>query len=408
MQIPLLRESGHFFSESHSTFTWVAINQLILSAGAAAIVISISYFLPESNFGSIRFLSSILAVLAFFSLPGINTLMVRDVESIGRKGVIQAIWAQVRWGLIASIAGVIIGTYYLFAGDSDLGYAFIIGGLLAPVANLYLLPGHLLAGLKKFRRKTVVDGVIIIATLLGATAGAFSTGTITGTIFFYFGTQATVTLLFLVHVIGQIPLSKSRVKADIEFGKQLTLFHVPFLLLPSVERILVFFFIGPIGLAIFVIATLPVEHTRNALRSLFQYYILPNLVKATITENFLYKWLQRALVITLTTMTVAAGAVLLCMPYVFPKYEEAYSLALVLLISLIPLPLYILPLSWVARKRVAPLLYYAYSGILLHVVLFIVFVPSYGIVGAVIAKIASEFLTALVLLVFHKQTEVTP
>ncbi|TAL57540.1 MAG: hypothetical protein EPN84_13620, partial [Legionella sp.] len=165
----------------------MAINQLILSAGAAAIVISISYFLPESDFGSIRFLSSILAVLAFFSLPGINTLMVRDVNLIGRKGVIQAIWAQVRWGLIASITGVAIGSYYLFSGDSDLGYAFITGGLLAPVANLYLLPGHLLAGLKKFRQKTVVDGVIIVATLLGATAGAFSTGTITGTILFYFG-----------------------------------------------------------------------------------------------------------------------------------------------------------------------------------------------------------------------------
>ncbi len=390
------------FQKRCPVFAWVALNQAILSAGAAAIVVALSYLLSEPAFGSIRFVSSVLAVLAFFSLPGINTLVVKDVNSIGRTGVIQAITTQLKWGLVASAVGVGIGLYYLSGNNDDLGLAFVIGGLLAPLANLYLMPGHLLAGVRKFRGKTLIDGTIIAVTFASAAAGAFFSGTISGTILAYFGSQAAITFFFLLYVVRSIPLHGTHSSADIGFGKQLTLFHVPFLLLPSIERVLVFFFLGPVALAVFVVATIPVEHTRNALRSMFQFYVLPYLTKAKGDTQILREWLRRAFFITSATAIAAAAAVQVLMPYLFAKYPEAYSLALIFLISLVPLPLYLLPLSWVSRKQTTPLKYSAISAVLINVLLFSILVPGNGMTGAIIAKIGSEFLIAGALLVFNR------
>lgn len=382
---------------------WIGLNQVALSGGAAGLVVMLSFFLDRETFGDLRYISSILAILAFFSLPGVGTVLIKDVTQSTRQSFKHAIFSQLQWGLGSTIGGLLFFAYYVYQQNTDIAYAFLVGGLLAPIANLYLIPGQALAGFKRFKEKTVVDGIIMISIILGAGTGAILTHTVFGTILFYFGTQVAVTLFLIGYVFSLLPKESESTthKSDIQYAKQLTFFQIPFMLLPSLERVFVFLLLGPVALAVFVVATIPAEHMKSALRNLFQFYILPHMSDGAFSKQSLRPWFVWAGGITALAVFVAGIFILLFMPILFPQYEESYMLAFVLVLGLIPLPTQVMTLSWIMAKRIDLLLPYTYMTVIIEIILLFLLVPTFGVKGAVIAKIVFEGLVAGFIVFLH-------
>ena len=286
---------------------WAILNQTILSIGAVAIIILLSNVLEAQEFGKARFLTAVLTIFAFFSLPGIGPVVLQQMPLYSRDGFTRALSAQLKWGIGAAAGAALFAVVYYFQGDDDLAFAFAISGILTPVANLYLMPGTALAGLKRFREKTFYDGAIIVTIVLGATYGALSTGTVAGTMLWYFGAQSIATLTALYFVTRHLTTATPMVidtEADTRYGKQLTLFQIPFTLLPALEKVLVFFLLGPIPLAIYVIAMLPIEHIRNAYRNMLQFFVLPQFTESESNEKTVTQWMVTAIILSLGSVFV--------------------------------------------------------------------------------------------------------
>lgn len=387
---------------------WVIVNQIILSIGALAIVVILSFFLDPETFGGIRFLASILAVFAFFSLPGIGPLIMQDTVTLSRQRFVHTLVTQAYWGLGSTIGGIILFVIFMFRGNNDLAYAFIIGSILSPVANLYLMPGLVLAGLKRFKAKTIVDLIIMLCILSGAAFGAWLTKSIAGTIFFYFGIQSLITLISLVIVMRKLPVHDTHAAAqdqqsNIQYGKQLTLFQIPFTFLPSLEKVIIYLILGPAALAVFVIATIPTEHARNALRNVFQFYMLPHMEKEHGFYHF-KKWFFISAGMTLVSMAALVVFILFFLPILFPYYQHVSYLGLLLIFALIPLPMQVFTLSWISLRRTQALLTYSSAFVVVNAVLFFSGSLLFGLKGAIVAKIVVEFLGIILILILHKKS----
>lgn len=386
---------------------WAIVNQIILSIGAFGTIVILSRFLHRDIFGEIRYIAAVLAIFSFFSIPGASPVVIQSASAIGKKRVVEIIRNQLQWGLIAAAGALIFSLFYFLKGNAGLGYGFLVGGFFAPIANLYQMPGHLLAGLKHFKSKTFVDAAIMSAIILGAILGTLLTRNIPGTLLFYFGIQSIATLAFLFYTVKKIPDSDMTDTAeilDITHSRQLTIFQAPFTLLPALEKVFIFLLLGPSALAIFTIAVLPIEHIRGAFRSLLQFSVLPHFGNGGKTSASLKKWIVTASILTAGGVIILLAFIKIVLPIFFPQYLEVAPFSLVLVLALIPVPIQILILDLIASRKIRDLLLYAGSLTVVNVVTFLIFIPLFGLMGAIVAKVVTEFLTAALLGVFYRNS----
>ncbi len=387
---------------------WAIVNQIILSIGAFGTIVILSRFLNRDIFGEIRYIAAILAILSFFSLPGASSIVIQSASAIGKKRVVQIIKDQLQWGLIATAGALVFSLFYFLKGNVGLGYGFLVGGFFAPIANLYQMPGHLLAGLKHFKSKTFVDTAIMSAIILGAILGTLLTHNVPGTLLFYFGIQSIATLTFLFYTVKKTPdndATDADEILDITHSRQLTIFQAPFTLLPALEKVFIFLLLGPSAFAVFTIAVLPIEHMRSAFRNLLQFSVLPhfeNEAKATLS---LKKWLTTASILTVGGIAVLIIFIKIILPIFFPQYIEAMPFGHILILAIIPVPLQILTLALIASRKIKDLFLYAGSLTTVNIVTFMALIPLFGLMGAVVAKVVTEFFTAALLGVFYKNSK---
>ncbi len=99
-----------------SDFIWTILNQIVLSAGAIAIIIVLSNVLEAQTFGKTRFLVAILSVFAFFSLPGIGPVVLQQMPIYSYDGFKQALKTQFKWGAGASIGAFLLALVFYLQG----------------------------------------------------------------------------------------------------------------------------------------------------------------------------------------------------------------------------------------------------------------------------------------------------
>lgn len=384
---------------------FVIANQILLSIGSALIVILLARFTDQVTFGEIRYLIAMLAILAFWSLPGISTIINHQASEMTRNDLFDLISVQFRWGLGAMGGALALAFFHILTDQHELAQAFVIGGILAPIANLYLVPGLVLAGVHNFKLKTLVDTGIIVAIVAGALIGALFFETVAGILVAYLGLQAAATTLALCVIYYILPkkrkgwIPKKEVNHLTE-GRQLTYLQIPFSLIPAIEKAVIFLILGPLSLAVFVIAVLPVEHFKTAFRNLLQFYMLPHLKKHDV--NLLLHWFATgALLLTLGVIAlvlfIAYG-----MPLLFENFDTAKRYAFLLILAVLPLPIHVITVNWIAKRQMKTLKFYAFLAVFTNIVLIAFSAYLFGLLGAIIAKIVYEVFLAAGLLHLDK------
>lgn len=394
-------------------FSWAILNQVILSIGAFLIIVSLASLLEPAAFGNIRYIIAVLAILSFFSLPGISQIMIQQVSGVNKSRILQLLGTQFKWGIVALFGALLISLYYLLTGVPELAKGFLIGGFFAPIANLYLVPGLILAGLKQFQKKVLIDSAIIGGAAVGVAFGAWYTHSLALTLFSYYFMQSVMTFAFLVYVIKFLPTpiaaaKDTIIREDIWHGKQLSLFNVSTTFLPSLEKALVFLLLGPTSLAAFTIAVMPVDHIKTAFRNLLQFFIFPYIEYRQFASKVVQRWV---IVFWFFAIVVILGLIVFAtflLPIIFPRYEEASRLALLLAFAIIPLPLQLFVFSLFSARRIRILYVYALTTIATSIALFLYLTPTLQLTGAAIAKIAIEFTAGALILFFHHKERHRP
>ncbi len=345
-------------------------------------------FVPKEIYGKYKFIMSVAGFLAIFSLPGMNTALIRAVARGFEKTVKQIVKTKFRWSILSLGAGISLALYYWFQHNQILAISFLIVGIFSPLVNSFAVYGDYLAGKKRFDLQTKYG---LLKNLLLASAmivGILLTKNVIYLILIYFLSQTILTIFFYLFIFKKLPPKGEIDQKSITYGKHLSLSFVLGEIATYIDKVLVFHFLGATELAIYSFATLVPNQIRG-LNKTFGKLALPKFSIRDTKEIKRNLWskiirMELFLIITVGLYIISAG---LIFKLFFPAYLDSVLYSKIYSLSLLN-GIVILPQNIVFAKAKTRVIY-KYSLFNNSIQILTIFISLYyfGLLGLIVGNI---------------------
>tara|TARA_B100000745_G_scaffold300599_1_gene255786 strand:+ start:8342 stop:9574 length:1233 start_codon:yes stop_codon:yes gene_type:complete len=374
---------------------WLLGSHMIASITAFMVTILITRALSTEAFGQYRFILAIIPILTIFTLPGISQTLVRSTALGNGINLVSVAIAKMKWGLFGSVLSLLIAAYYAFQSNTLFAYAFLISALCIPLVESFFVYSAYYRGKEDFKTSALYDSITRIFYTLSLAVTVLITQNILIILFVFFASQIISRLFFFVKTVtSQLPYQE-RNDDSVSYGKNLFPITATQIFINSIDKILVWHFLGAEMLALYIVALLiPTELARAF--GVIPQVVLPKIVKGAFTAR---KEISVTLIyFFLSTLTISILYIFLISPIIniaFPNYNQAVSLALAAtpLIVLTPLRM-LLDTIFLARKETVLLTYFILTEAVLSVglIYIILAMSTYGLFGVTIILSLKVFL----------------
>lgn len=382
--------------------SWIILGQLVSTGTAFVLAIAFANLLPVATYGAYKYLLSIASFFAIFTLPGMVAAVTRAAAQ-GKDSVLHdALRLRVLSSLIGSSAAVIGGGYYLFQGNFELGTGLVIIALTLPFFDTYTIYNAYLSGRRLFRSQTLLHVGTQVVSMLSVLVALFYTDRITIILASYFVPLALMRLGIYLSIARDVPTDRGD-SETLRYGSHLSAMSILGVASQTVDKWLLWHFLGPIELAMYAFAIGMPEQLKGPMKGVGD-LALPKFSERSHSE------MQRSLSV-LWYRTTMYGAILLllaltyiaCAPTLFslffPQYISSVLYSQIFALSLISGITVVPQAALTAHKKTAE--QYAINSVqpVLQIVLFLVLIPPYGILGAVTALLVTRVLVTIFTLV---------
>lgn len=377
---------------------WSLLGTVLSWSISLATVLAFANLIPKETYGTYQYILSIADLFGISILAGIDTALARSVARGSEGSLYQAIRTKIRWGLLGAVASFGLGTYYMVAGNTVLGWGFYIVAIAVPFWETFGLYVTYLQGKKRFDLTNLYDiGAQFVAAAILIPVLFFSHNVLV-ILAIYFAAWGFARLGFFYLTVKQFPPNAEQDPDMIPYGKHLTLMAAANSISSNVDTLLLWHILGPVSVAIYVFSqTLPVRAA--GVIKIVNRIAFPKM--ATVD----HETQKRSLLPKVLSLTVLAAIGALCYvfaaPYIFkfffPKYLSAvvYTQFAAGLIILQPFTLFSTSLSAQAKKQ--PLYIYNFGIPLVRIAFFLLLIPPFHIAGAIAALLLTKVVDALLL-----------
>ncbi|RJQ34732.1 hypothetical protein C4556_01945 [Candidatus Parcubacteria bacterium] len=386
---------------AHGGF-WLTLGQAVSSLSALALAVAFANLVPPETYGTYKYLLSIAGVFAIFTLPGMNTALVRAVAQ-GHEGLIHSVTrSRVMHSLLGSIVALAGSGYYFLNENLELSLALLVIAATLPVFDT--ATGHLsyLLGKRRFDLQTAY--YFLTQTV--------STGILIGTIFLthniilillaYFVPLTLVRGFLYLHMARTIPKDEAGVavlKETHTYGKHLTAMQILGVISGNIDKILLWKFLGPAQLAVYAFAIAIPEQVKGPLKGMSSIMLPKFAAHASIEthrppRHFWYKFFLYTSLLAIVSLVYIAIAPLL-FHTLFPSYTESIFFSQILALSLITGAQTMPATLLTAQKRTKAQYVLTTVRSVTQLILFIVLIPIFGIMGAILATIISNVINMI-------------
>ncbi len=395
--IQRLRGSEAYFKTdmvylTHGGF-WLSVGQAASFASSFILTVAFANLLPAETFGVYKYVISVAGLLAIPTLSGINNALTQAVARGMEGSFLPGFAMRMRWGALGSLGALAVAAYYFFNDNLVLAWAFAIAAPFIPLGEVLTMYGVLLSGRKLFRESTlyflVSRGVYVIAMLITI----LLTDDIHIVLAAYF-IPLTLTHLFLyLRTLKKYPPNGDTDQETLNYGVHISANGIIGQVGLYVDSILLWHFLGPVGVAVYSFAYAPMRQVRSAYKNI-TVLALPKL--SARSANSIDHLLPGRLWKLSFIGAILTAAYICAAPFVFKIFFPAY-LGSVFYSQLLALALIVeLPSSllWAAvqsRLHVTPRLwlYLQNTPTFVFIVVALVLVPMYGILGVISARLLS-------------------
>lgn len=355
-----------------------------------AITAAFANLVPVDIYGTYKYVLAAYTLLAIAALPGLDTAVLQSVSRGFDTSYLSGMRLKVRWSFLGTAAALIYAAYNYLEGDAALGAIFIIVALALPFMETMGLYTSFLNGKRRYKTWAIVDIV----------TQALSAVTLVGTMFLTHNPIMLMVAYFFPHIIARAITTiwtMRRVDTQTQgdsgvapYGRSLTFFQITSRVVASADQIVLYHMLGPAAVAIFSLATaVPMR-----LQSLFRVsgvLAFPNFANRSgkeITASLPRKMLLFGLIILVACVSYAILAPLL-FAYIFPKYMPSLLLSQVVVFYTLSAVSYPVNSYLLSHKKLAANYMLTIGGFFVKMVSLIVFVPLYGVWGAIIGILAT-------------------
>ncbi|XKT74484.1 MAG: oligosaccharide flippase family protein [Patescibacteria group bacterium UBA2163] len=378
---------------------WLTVGQGVSSLSAFALAIAFANLVPPETYGTYKYLLSIAAIFAIFTLPGMNTAVARAVARGNEVTVRAATKARLLWSFLGTLAAFGGALYYFINGNMELAIALAIIGAVLPLFDTFTTYNGYLTGKREFKKQSLfhlVSQSISTASLIGA---LLLTNNVLFLLLAYFVPLAVVRFVLYKKVAASLKLGAPD-KETLTYGKHLSFINVLGVVAGSIDKILLWKFLGPAQLAIYVFALAIPEQMKGPLKGIGE-LAFPKFAAQTpeqIHKNMPSLWRKLALYATglfgISLLYILAAPFIF--KFLFPQYMESVIYSQIFSLTLVTAFGAVLAQLLAAQKKIQ--VQYIISTVqpIIAVALFLIFIPIYEVWGAILAFAISR-LVAIIL-----------
>jgi len=386
---------------THGAF-WLTLEKVIEVLIGLGLMILFGRLVTKEVFGAYQYVLSITGLLSIFSLPGLDTALIRTVAKGNEKMLAVCFKEKNKWSLLGSFVLLLIAGWYFWHQNSFLGTCFIIVALFLPFINSFLLFSGFWQGKKRFDLQNKYLIMFNLLANLALILFIIFTKKLTLIIFGYCLGFTLAGAIFYFLTVKKVADGEKE-KETISFGKHLTLMSAVSTVAAYFDKIVLWHFLGPLAVATYYFA----ERPTAKMRELFPIstLALPKLSQRNIKEIKKGLW-QKFLKLFLVAGSVIIVYVVLC-PYfykwLFPAYLNSVFYSQVLALCLIFMPFNLLGAALTAEMRKKELYVLSFVTPASKIILFLILIPFWGIWGIIFSIQASYLINSLLTLYFFRK-----
>lgn len=364
---------------------------------AFALTVAFANLLPPDTYGTYRYLLAAYGLFAIAALPGIDTAVLRAVSRDEAGSVAAGTKLKLKWSLLGTLLSLIYASYNFYIGEEILGYASIILAVALPLLETTSLYSSYFNGKKQYQRWSywdiatqLISAVVLVFTML------FSKNVLV-LVAAYFGTHGLIRLVAYLSIKKEISTKEIYDSHELHtYGKSVTVFQAMGRIVSSVDQIILFHFLGPVQVAIYSIATaIP-----NRMQSLFRISGTLAFPKFAYTSAaIITATLPRKMILFGISILGVCLVYVFCAPflfhYLFPQYNSSLVYSQVVVFFTLSAITYPFSSYLFAHKKLKDNYILAVGSFFSKIFCLVLFVPNYGIWGAIIGILASAASTLL-------------
>lgn len=381
---------------AHGGF-WLVIGQGVAMASGLLLSLAFAHFLPKEAFGTYKFVLSGVAILGVFSLTGFNTSVIQSVAKGFGGALKQGFRLNLYWSAAVFVGGLALGIYYFIQGNNLLSYSFILAGIFSPISTSAALYAAFLLGKKDFKRSSFYGMVRNAAPTIVLILAILISQSLPIIITIYFVIGALVPLLLYWWTVRVYKNENKNEDPDlISYTGHLSVMDIIGNVARNLDKILIFHYLGAVPLALYAFAIAPVEQLQGG-KKILSTLVLPKVSERSFEE--LQKSAgQKTLLLTVYALALA-GAYALIAPYfykyLFPQYLDSVLYSQIYSLTLLAISGTIFNEVLVAHKKKKEL--YAHRTIvpLVQIGLFVVLLPTFGLMGLIVSHVIIRSFSAL-------------
>lgn len=372
---------------------WLTAATILSSIGGIFLSALFARLWPPDIYGQYSFLMSALAFISITSLPAMGQMIIQAIAE-GKEGVFaQATKTVFRWSLLGSLILVLGSIYFVVRQNPNLAVSVFLSSLAFPFASAGSLFSAFYNGKKQFN-KMALFGIFSQLSSIIATAFAliFFSNIIIVVLFSSWSTAIVNSLISLS--IFKEAKNKREDKKIIRIGKKLSISQIFTIGADQADRFLIPYLLGFSANAVFSFATIipiQIHHFLKILFSIGQPKI-GELGETSIKKNLFNK----ALLFEILVVFVVLGYILVCpslFDFLYPAYKDsAVKLSQIYTLSLLYFPGNLLSFGLLKKRGASDLQKINISYAFTTIICLLILIPTFGIIGAVVAKIIARLL----------------
>ena len=390
---------------------WLITSRVIGVGSGVLLTIAFANLISPTAFGTYKYILSIAGIIGAFSLTGLNHAVMRAVAQGNTSVIHVAFRINMMWSVPASLLALMGGIYYFVQGNVILATGLALIALTNPFLNSFIFSKSLLIGLQKFKVNALYNVPRSLIPVSSLIIVLFLSENIILIILTYF-----LSNLIAGIITYKLAVNKYAKKSDqsvenialtnevVTYGKHLSVVGIITQIAGYIDQFLLWHFVGPIQLAIYIFALAPVREIKNFSENFFP-LIFPKF--AVKTRESIKEVMPLRLKQVFIFSAIMAGLYILAAPLIFrvffPQYLSSVLGSQLLALAIILQPKGLIDVFITAHGRVKERYVYTITTSVSRIILLAILIPLYGFMGAIFATITAEIISAMVLLILYRR-----